>query len=393
MAHIVFVIGNLSDYHIPRYRALVSLVERAGHQITLVEIFGRSIYSHPQPARPLQFSDTSKALTLFAGTRSAGSTRVVWRIHNVVNELRPDIVITLGYHTEYSIYLCLRKLITGKFPLMYMSDSKADDGDRSRTKEAFKRLLVRWFDGALVAGQRHRDYALSLGIPLQRSRCGFDVIDVRFFSDAAAACRQNDAALRSELGLPDRYVLCVSRLVERKNVAGVVRAFARSGLAAQGYSLVIVGNGPYKARVEEAIRQADLFSKVVMVENVHNEVMPAFYALGDFLVLASRYDQWGLCANEAMAAGLPLIVTKGCGCAGEIVIDFENGFVVSEGSEDELSERMRMLGSDRQMRQQFGIRSREIIDQWTPELFAKSALELTEILLSPGSSAVKAPSP
>jgi glycosyltransferase involved in cell wall biosynthesis len=92
-----------------------------------------------------------------------------------------------------------------------------------------------------------------------------------------------------------------------------------------------------------------------------------------------------------MAAGLSLIVTKGCGCAGEIVIDFDNGFVVSEGSEEKLSERMTMLVSDRQMRQQFGIRSREIIDQWTPELFAKSALELTEILLSSQSSVAKAP--
>lgn len=391
MAHIVFVIGNLSDYHVPRYRALVSLAEEAGHQITLVEIFGQSIYSHPQSARPSEFSESSKAITLFAGTRSVGATLVVRRVHGVINQLQPDVAITLGYNTEYSIYLCLRKLITRSFPVMYMSDSKGDDGVRSNLKEALKRLLVRRFDGALVAGQRHRDYAQSLGIPMLRSRCGFDVIDVQFFSEAAAACRRNAASLRSELSLPDRYVLCVSRLVKRKNVEGVVRAFAESGLVARGYSLVIVGAGPYKDRVEQAIHQAGLSLNVVMIENVQNESMAAFYALADFLVLASIYDQWGLCANEAMAAGLPVIATEGCGCAGEIVKDGENGFVVSRGSEEELSEKMRMLGSDSQMRHRFGIRSREIIERWTPEFFAKSALELIEVLLSPRPSLVEIP--
>jgi glycosyltransferase involved in cell wall biosynthesis len=73
------------------------------------------------------------------------------------------------------------------------------------------------------------------------------------------------------------------------------------------------------------------------------------------------------------------------------VKDGENGFVVSGRSEDELSEKMQMLGSDSQLRHRFGIRSREIIARWTPEFFATSALELIDVVLAPRSAVVDMP--
>ncbi len=165
------------------------------------------------------------------------------RLCAVVREFKPDVVVTLGYSTSYSICLCFLKMLSERFPLIYMSDSKADDGKRNTFKELLKRQLVSRFDGALVAGEKHRAYALSLGIPMERSRVGFDVIDVEYFARMSHAASANADEVRMRHQLPQRYVLCVSRFVERKNVDVVIEAYAKSGLGAANVSLVLVGQG------------------------------------------------------------------------------------------------------------------------------------------------------
>ena len=381
---IQFVIGNLSDYHIPRYRALVQLAARRGFKVSLVELFEHtSFYAYPQSNRTSFLSDApSEMVTVFKGT---SQDRMHWlfviaRLSAIVRETRPDFVITLGYNTSYSIYLCIVRTLMRRFKLVYMSDSKADDGKRHRLKEALKRMLVSRFDGALVAGEKHRRYAQSLGIPMDRSRVGFDVIDVAYFRDAASrALAQGDNA-RHRFALPRQYVLCVSRFVERKNVPLVVEAYARSGLPERGVSLVLVGQGELEAAIREKVAALGLSDKVMIFREVLNRDMPAFYALADFVVLASAYDQWGLCVNEAMAAGRPAIVSETCGCANELVHDGENGFVVRAGDVEQLADRMRRLGDDPALREQFARRAQTTISEWTPELFAENLLALANLV-------------
>src|SRR5258705_8141833 len=167
-----------------------------------------------------------------------------------------------------------------------MADSKEDDGRRSPFKELLKRMLVRGFDGALVAGQRHRVCAQTLGIPLERSRVGFDVIDVVQFSRLAEKARASDSEIRSLYGLPQRYVLCVSRFIERKNVDVVVDAFARSRLAGQGISLVLVGQGPGEQALRLLASRLQVGEKVCFMQPVPNSEMAAIYALSEFVILA-----------------------------------------------------------------------------------------------------------
>jgi glycosyltransferase involved in cell wall biosynthesis len=383
--HVQFVIGNLSDYHIPRYRALVQLALRHGCKVSLVELFEfTSFYDYPQSNRTAFLQDVqSDMVTVFKGT-AAGTKHwltVAARLRVIVRATRPDFVITLGYNTSYSIYLCLLRTLTRRFKLVYMSDSKADDGKRHRLKEALKRILVSRFDGALVAGEKHRRYAESLGIPLHRSRIGFDVIDVAYFRDAAKAVRAHVDSARHRFALPSRYVLCVSRFVERKNVPLVLEAFACSELAQQGVSLVLVGQGPLEQTIREKIAALGLRERVLIFSAILNCDMPALYALADFIVLASAFDQWGLCVNEAMAAGRPAIVSRTCGCANEVVHDGINGFIVRPGDREQLAMRMKQLAEDHALREDLARNAESTIRDWTPELFAQNVLALTNVIL------------
>ncbi|RFU48525.1 glycosyltransferase family 4 protein [Paraburkholderia sp. DHOC27] len=386
---VLFVVGNLGDYHVPRYQALLRLAHSRGHEVFLVEVFGKSgVYGFPQDRRTAFFaSQPANCVTLIeeAGEDDGHTARVAAGLLKVCRAFPPDVVVTLGYNTNYSVVLCVLKALTRRFALIYMSDSKADDGMRYAFKERIKRMLVRRFDAALVAGEKHRAYAESLGIPKERSRIGFDVIDVDYFSRLAREAIASADEVRARFALPPRYVLCVSRFVERKNIDLLIAAFNRSGLHASGVSLVLVGQGPCKDALLQQIDQLGMAKHVLILSSVPNQHMAGLYALADFVVLASKFDQWGLCINEAFAAAKPAIVTRTCGVANEMVLDGVNGFVVEPDDEATLTERMTLLGTNAAMRERFSANALSTAKRWTPLLFASNTIELAESMINPAS--------
>ena len=71
--------------------------------------------------------------------------------------------------------------------------------------------------------------------------------------------------------------------------------------------------------------------------------LPVYYALANAFVHASTAEQWGLVVNEAIASGLPLIVSNRCGCVPELVNG--NGFTFDPTNEDELVTRLLEMDS------------------------------------------------
>lgn len=384
---VLFVVGNLGDYHVPRYQALLRLAHSRGHEVFLVEVFGKSgVYGFPQDRRAAFFNThPANCVTLIehAGESDGHTARVTAGLLKVCRDFAPDVVVTLGYNTNYSVVLCTLKALTRRFALIYMSDSKADDGKRYALKERLKRLLVGRFDAALVAGEKHRVYAASLGIPMERSRIGFDVIDVDYFARLAREATSNAEEIRERFALPARYVLCVSRFVARKNIDLLIAAFYQSGLHTTGVSLVLVGQGPCKQQLLDQIDRLGMARHVVILSSVPNQHMAGLYALADFVVLASQFDQWGLCINEAFAAARPVIVTRTCGVADELVLDGVNGFIVEPGDESALSARMMQLGKDAALRERFSANALATVKRWTPLLFASNTIELAESMINP----------
>ena len=386
---VLFVVGNLGDYHVPRYQALLRLANSRGHDVFLVEVFGKSgVYGFPQDRRAAFFNThPANCVTLIknAGEGDGRTFRVAAGLLSVFRKFAPDVVVTLGYNTNYSIVLCVLKALTRRFSLIYMSDSKADDGKRYAIKERAKRLLVSRFDAALVAGEKHRDYAKSLGVPMERSRVGFDVIDVEYFSRKAQEAVSAADEIRARFTLPSRYVLCVSRFVARKNIDLLMGAFFHAGLHLRGISLVLVGQGPCKAQLLEQIDRLGLARHVLILSSVPNSHMPGLYALADFVVLASKFDQWGLCISEAFAAGTPAIVTHACGVANELVHDGVNGFIVEPDDESALAAKIMQLGTNSALRERFSANALSSARRWTPALFASNTIELAEAMTGPAS--------
>jgi glycosyltransferase involved in cell wall biosynthesis len=91
--------------------------------------------------------------------------------------------------------------------------------------------------------------------------------------------------------------------------------------------------------------------------------LPTIFAAADIFVLPSRHDGWGVVVNEALGAGLPIIVSDRVG-ARDLVDNGHNGFVTRAGDVDELADALLQLGQSHEMRRSFAVASAERAMQW-----------------------------
>lgn len=314
--NILFCIANIGSYHDARLERLGKLCKESGHELLVVQYRGKSsFYSHKQSVK--ESSKTYACVTIDPVRNPIDYIREVRRHHC-------DVLIQIGYQDKYSILNVLLSKLLG-FKVIYCSDSKEDDFARSRINKLFKKLLLTQYHGGFVAGRKHKEFMRGLGFsgPLQ---IGYDVIDNEMFHSDSQIIRKEQRGYRESFGLPDKYFLIVSRLVERKRVDLAIDAFYSSGLNEE-YGLVIVGDGPLKKEISTSLGKVN---NGFLISNVDNREMPKLYSLAVCTILASEYDQWGLCANESLACDTPVILSGRCGAANEIVIDGKNGYVFSD---------------------------------------------------------------
>jgi glycosyltransferase involved in cell wall biosynthesis len=194
---------------------------------------------------------------------------------------------------------------------------------------------------------------------------GYDVVDNEYFARGAERARQQSPALRRELGLPAYYFLASARFTEKKNLRFLLRAFARYrslcsarqgplGEADAAWELVLIGDGPLREQLVSLRSELGAEQFIHFAGASAYDELPVFYGLAGALVHPSTTEQWGLVVNEAMACGLPVVISNRCGCVAG------------------LADIMLKLAAPDFPRAQFGTTSREIISHWTPATFAKN---------------------
>ena len=171
-------------------------------------------------------------------------------------------------------------------------------------------------------------------------------------------------AMRERLGVRKDQTLFVfsAKLVERKDPMTLLRAYAQ--LPDRGRAAVLfLGDGVLRQPLESFAREHGL-ANVHFAGFVNQSELPKYYGMSDVFVLPSTYEPRGAVINEAMACGLPVIVTDRCGSIGDIARDGDNAFVYPAGDARALSASMARL-LDPALRARMAQRSREIIATWT----------------------------
>lgn len=147
--------------------------------------------------------------------------------------------------------------------------------------------------------------------------------------------RALDLRTRLRLDAGEFVLVCVARLSEQKQLDILLQAVAcalRGGVACK---CIIVGDGPLRESLQQQAAALGL-AGTVFFEGFQEDVRPYLRA-GSAFVLTSRQEGLPLSLLEAMACGLPCIVTRvGGNC--EVVNHGVNGLVVNPGSVDEATE-------------------------------------------------------
>ncbi len=358
--HICVQWPRLGPYHIARLRALHALLGASNVRLTALETsradatyawreeedevpFHRAVALDGQAPEHTPPSETRRAITL------------------ALDRIAPDAVAITSYSTPDALAAltwCRRHRRTA----VLLFDSRAEDASRMAWRETVKRVLVSQYDAALVAGTPQCDYLVSLGMSREAVFTPLDVVDNRYFSEGAQAARQ--------LGLspaPAPYFLSINRFLPRKNIDGLLRAYAmyRERTSAPPWPLVLLGDGPERLDLERLAGPGVHFGGFTQVEE-----LPRWYAFAGAFVHPAHVDQWGLVVNEAMAAGLPVIVSTGAGCAPDLVRDGYNGHTFDPMDEHRLACLLGQIAANPEGRDRMGAQSYSRISQFSPEAFA-----------------------
>lgn len=285
-----------------------------------------------------------------------------------------DAVAVNGWNNFGSLIAascCLRRGI----PMVVMSESARQDEPRTGWKELIKRRIVDLYSAALVGGQRHVDYLVELGMPRERVFTGYDIVDNEYFAQRAREIRNSRTENRKKHQLPENYFLASARFIEKKNLPTLITAYAQYREKSSGdrnalWDLVLLGDGPLRQTLNNQISILNLRHYVHLPGFKAYSELPIYYGLARAFVHPSTTEQWGLVVNEAIASGLPVIVSERCGCVPELVRG--NGFTFNPTSKHELAARLSEMATLSQEEQRrLGEASYAIAANFVPERFGE----------------------
>ncbi len=201
--------------------------------------------------------------------------------------------------------------------------------------------------------------------------------------DLIDECISNVEITRKDLGIreTDLVLMNVNRLVPHKGVPFVINALKI--LSKQlPVKLILVGTGPEEQKIKKQIRRLELEDKVIHFRNIPDKKMFQLYTLADISITPGLIDEgMYLTILEAMAAGKPIVATNVSTDISEVVIEGENGFLVSPTNPEAIANAVLKI-YDKNLFEKMGRRSREIVKDFDWKIIAKKAIERYERLVS-----------
>ena len=134
--------------------------------------------------------------------------------------------------------------------------------------------------------------------------------------------------------------------------------------------MIILGTGPDEDELRKQVAEQSI-PEVVFAGFQQFDELIAYYAFAGAFIHPALQEQWGLVVNEAMACGLPIGVSQTVGAAYDLVQDGINGYKFDPSEVSSIEDALTRLAADPEHREKMAAGSREIIQSWNPEDFAK----------------------
>ena len=323
----------------PSHHDRLCALAQAGMAVTGIQLFPQSrIYDWETGG-----SRNWHEVTLADGSGNPGAVRIAARLVAAVNASGARHVFLCHYDLPGVFLASVWLRLTGR-AVFTMADSKFDDGPRSWWRGPAKRLFLAPYHGAITASLRSRDYLRHFGIPAARIALGYDTLDIRRLRDSATA--------DDEPEFSQRPFLVVARLIPEKNLAAAIDTFAAYRKAGGSRILELIGDGPLRAALEQHGRELGVANWIIWRGNCSSADVLSAMRRSLCLLLPSLQETYGLVIIEALAAGLPVIVSRRAGAVDILVDDGVNGLVIDPENGAQLLSAMQRLDGDEALYQQ-----------------------------------------
>lgn len=296
-----------------------------------------------------------------------------------------DAVLVNGWNL-LCYWQAVRAAKSSCLPVMVRGDSQSLT-PRSSFRSSIKKVGYPWllsaFDAFLSVGQRNAEYLAAYGVTPQRIFHVPHCVDNDFFRKTSQLARSDIKSLQQKFSVPEGITLFlfVGKFISRKRPLDLLKALDRLKQSGQRAWGLFIGAGPLE---KELCVHAAAHATPCSFGGFLNQLqIGAAYALADVLVLPSNGEEtWGLVVNEAMACGVPAIVSDAVGCAPDLIIDGETGFTYRDGDVEQLAARMGTLAANLALRHRMAVQAGDHIGRFTLNVACEGALQALQFVVA-----------
>lgn len=278
----------------------------------------------------------------------------------LLNE-RFDWVVLTSYAHEFERQLARLKKRHGYriFLRAELTDERPIGRFRRLLTGPLRTAYLRWFYGRVdafgVIGSAAAAHLARFSISAERCFPSPYCIDTDFFEAQVQGAQRTHCRTSLGFGAENTVLLFSGKLIPRKAPALLLEAAAR--LPAETM-VVLLGDGELRPGLERRFRPL-LGRRLLMPGFVNQSELAPYFAAADVFVLPSRFETWGLVANEAMQFGLPVVLSTGVGCRHDLAVGESARLVFREGDPHALRERIAWLMSHRDAATRMGVEGRQ----------------------------------
>jgi glycosyltransferase involved in cell wall biosynthesis len=319
---VVFLHNDFKVYWRGRLYYLKNFLANQGISIHVMEIFGQaSAYSFDKVTSSENWWEclfpNEKISELKVNT-------IRERIHNRLDEIKPDYLIC-GAMAFTSGAIGLQWAKRNKKKIMIFDDAKHSFYKRNILIKFVKRILTTQADAFLVPSKDYDEEYLNWGVDKRNLYYGLSCINNNFYN------KKSKSHLKS-----CKTIVCVARLVPIKNLNGLLHAWQNVEKRISNYRLVIVGDGPEYSPLLQLAKELFL-SSVQFLGPLNSRSISKIFSESDAFILPSFYEGWGFVVNEAMASGLPVLLSNRVNAGSTLLIEGNNGYSFNPNRIDEIT--------------------------------------------------------
>lgn len=298
---------------------------------------------------------------------------------NTIKNTNPDIIITDGFF-QWTYAPLVIKLFNKKVKhVMCYEGWQHTERNMQFFRIWYRKLAMKLIDSICCNGILSKKYVESLGYPSEKISLGNMAADTSFFSEKSSEITQCDIdSFRKRMNLKGTVYCFSGRLVQLKGIKELVVAWKNFSIN-KNVTLFIIGDGPLKEELESYINDNNL-SNIIFAGFVNYVDLPIYYKASDIFIIPTLQDNWSLVVPEAMACELPIMSSIYNGCYPELVTK-ENGWIFDPL--DKVNMESTLSNSYKNINKEMGIKSKEIVLNFTPQIIAgnifKTLLKLISI--------------